>query len=307
MRKIKINFCDFWPNFDKTNNYFYHLLRLQYDVIIDEEDPDLLFFSVDYSRKEERNRYKNHHCKKIFFTGESVSANFDNEESILMSNHQAHYSIGRCDYAFTFDFNNDPRHYRLPLWVLQIDWFGVGGYENPSYLLPFSEIYDNEWMKTPKTQFCAMIFNNPVEMRVEMFNKLSQYKVVHGYGKPFGNWFDGEYTKYDILSHYRFSVCFENRSYEGYYTEKPFHAKTSGTIPIYFSDKRIREDMNEKAFIHFGDFDNLDNLIEYVKKVDDDHDLYMEYFNQPLFKNKEIKKDFHPDSVLNFIESKILS
>ena len=47
---IKINFVDFWFDFDKRNNYFYHLLSSQNEVVIDEEDPDLLFFSVDYSQ-----------------------------------------------------------------------------------------------------------------------------------------------------------------------------------------------------------------------------------------------------------------
>lgn len=108
MDDLKINFVDYWPGYDKRNNYFYHLLSTEYNVLIDEEDPDLLFFSVDYSDIGERNKYKNHRCKKIFFTGESVSPNFDSDESIRMTNHQAHYNIGKCDFAFTFDFSDDP-------------------------------------------------------------------------------------------------------------------------------------------------------------------------------------------------------
>ena len=60
-------------DFQKDNNYFYHLLASEYDVAIDEKDPDLLFFSVDYAKTRERDKYKNHRCKKIFYTGESVS------------------------------------------------------------------------------------------------------------------------------------------------------------------------------------------------------------------------------------------
>ena len=132
---IRLNFVDFWNGFDKKNNYFYHLLSSSNEVVIDEEDPDILFFSVDYSNVGEREKYKNHRCKKVFFTGESVSPNFDSDASISMTNHQAHYSIGKCDFAFTFDFSKDPRHYRLPLWVLQIDWFNKGGYGNPEFIL----------------------------------------------------------------------------------------------------------------------------------------------------------------------------
>ena len=77
MEKIKINFVDFWDNLDKTDNYFYHLLSMKYKVVIDEDDPDLLFFSVDYAKRKERDRYINHRCRKIFYTGENVSPNFD--------------------------------------------------------------------------------------------------------------------------------------------------------------------------------------------------------------------------------------
>ena len=106
--KLKINFVDFWLNFQKNNNYFYHLLSQKYSVEINEDDPDLLFFSVDYANQKERDRYKDHRCKKVFYTGEGVSANFDDDDSISVSNHGANYSIGKCDFAFTFDFGQYP-------------------------------------------------------------------------------------------------------------------------------------------------------------------------------------------------------
>jgi len=303
---IKVNFVDFWFDFDKRNNYFYHLLSSQNEVVIDEEDPDLLFFSVDYSNVGEREKYKNHRCKKIFFTGESVSPNFDSDESIRMSNHQAHYNIGKCDFAFTFDFSDDPRHYRLPLWVLHIDWFDKGGYGNPEFILPPSKIENNEFISHPKDKFCAFVFSNPTQKRIETYNLFSSYKQVDGYGKPFNNWSYGESIKYNNLKNYRFSICFENRKRSGYYTEKPFHAKTSGTIPIYYSDEQVSHDFNEKAFLNLNDFDSLEQLLERVKEVDQDEELYKDYFREPLFKGGKIKEEFHPHSVLNFFYNTIL-
>lgn len=306
MDDLKINFVDFWPNYQKTNNYFYHLLSTEYNVIIDENDPDLLFFSVDYSRSKTRDRYKNHRCKKIFYTGESVSANFDFDGSIEISNHQANYSIGKCDFAFTFDFSNNPNHYRLPLWTLYLDWFNKKSYSNPSYLLPLDSININNFIKKQKNKFCAYVFSNPVPLRIEVFNKLSSYKQVDGYGKPFNNWTDGELIKYNIISDYKFSICFENKKQPGYYTEKVLHAKTAGTVPIYFADKQVSNDMNPKAFINYADFDSVDSLVKYVEKVDQDISLYNQYINEPLFENGVIKDEFTPSAVLKFFKQVIL-
>jgi hypothetical protein len=306
MDDLKINFVDYWPGYDKRNNYFYHLLSTEYNVFIDEEDPDLLFFSVDYSDIGERDKYKNHRCKKIFFTGESVSPNFDSDESIRMTNHQAHYNIGKCDFAFTFDFSDDPRHYRLPLWVLQIDWFDKGGYGNPEFILRPELIEQNEFISSEKNKFCAMIFNNPTKERVETYNLFSTYKKVDGFGHPFGNWSNGEINKYNNLKNYKFSVCYENRLYAGYYTEKLFHAKTAGNIPIYYCDDEVSNDFNEKCFINLNNYESLESLFEHIKEVDRDDNLYNSYLREPLFKDGLIKKEFLPKSILQFITNTIL-
>ena len=306
MDDLKINFVDYWPGYDKRNNYFYHLLSTQYNVIIDEEDPDLLFFSVDYSNVGERNKYKNHRCKKIFYTGESVPANFDSEDSIRIKNHQANYSIGKCDYAFTFDFSGDERHYRLPLWVLCIDWFDKGGYGNPEFILKPDLIEKNDFISSEKNKFCAMIFNNPTKERVETYNLFSTYKKVEGFGHPFGNWSNGEIKKYNNLKNYKFSVCYENRLYSGYYTEKLFHAKTAGNIPIYYCDDEVSNDFNEKCFINLNNYESLESLFEHIKEVDQDDDLYNSYLREPLFKDNLIKKEFLPKSILQFITDTIL-
>ena len=103
-KKLKVNFVDFWPNLVKDDNYFYNLLKLEYDVEIDEENPDVLFFSVDYLGRRERFNYKN--CLKVFYTGENTPPNFN-----------------ECDIAFTFERSEDDRNYRLPLWALHLNWF----------------------------------------------------------------------------------------------------------------------------------------------------------------------------------------
>lgn len=306
MDDLKINFVDYWPGYDKRNNYFYHLLSTKYNVIIDEEDPDLLFFSVDYSNLGESEKYKNHRCKKIFYTGESVPANFDSDESLKVRNHQASYSISKCDYAFTFDFSEDDRQYRLPIWVLYIDWFDKKTYGNPEFLLKPDLVSKNDFISYGKNKFCAMVFSNPTQQRVDTYNLFSTYKKVDGFGKPFGNWTNGESVKYNNLKKYKFSVCYENRLYPGYYTEKLFHAKTAGNVPIYYCDDQVSNDFNEKCFINMNNYESLEHLLEYVKEVDKNDKLYSSYVKEPLFKDKIIKTEFLPKSVLGFFTNNIL-
>jgi len=306
MKKLKLNFTDFWNGFEKDDNYFYRLLSQKYDVEIS-EDPDLLFFSVDYGRKKERNRYKDHRCKKIFYTGEDVQPNFHIQDDIEITNFAAHYSIGKCDFAFSFSRTMDSRNFRLPLWALHIDWFNVGKYgSNPSFLIPFDSIQDNKFIRTKKTKFCASVFSNPTQERLKLFNKISSYKRVDGYGSIFGNHSDGELSKYNILKDYKFSICPENRVSNGYFTEKLFHAKVSGTVPIYRHDKKNKFDFNEKCFINLNDFENEDELLERIKKIDSDDDLYYNILNEPLFSNKDSVEKFGPENVLRFFEEKIL-
>jgi len=303
---LRINFVDYWPGHIKNNNYFYHLLSTKYNVIIDEKDPDLLFFSVDFGNVRERDKYLNHRCKKIFYTGESVSANFDSDRSIQARNHPANYSIGKCDYAFTFDFSKDERHYRLPLWVLYIDWFDKKSYGDPQFILKPELIDSNDFISYEKNKFCAMVFSNPIKKRVDTYNLFSTYKKVDGFGHPFGNRTNGEMDKYNNLKNYKFSVCYENRLYAGYYTEKLFHAKTAGNIPIYYCDDKVSSDFNKKCFINLNDYESLDDLFEYIKKVDQDDDLYKSYLREPLFEKGLIKKEFLPNSILEFITNTIL-
>ena len=304
MKKIKVNFVDFWPGFIKNKNYFFDLLSTKYEVVVDETDPDLLFFSVDYNKVRERDRYLNHRCKKIFYTGENVRPNLYFPGDIK----QLNYDISKSNFAFSFDFSKDPRHYRLPLWVLQIDWFKSGGYENPKFLIELEKIKVNDFITKPKNKFCCIMVNNPEQKRMEVYEKLNKYKKVDGYGRVFNNWNYGEDKKYEIISDYKFSICFENSisPFGGYYTEKLLHSKCAGNVPLYWSDEKCSNDFNNKGFINLNDFKNIDDFVDYVIEVDKNFDLYKKYFNEPLFVNNEIDKNFSPENVLKFFEEKVL-
>ena len=100
-KKIKIDFSDLWGGFSKTDNYFFNLLKEEFNVEIS-STPDYLFFSVF------GNNHQNYKCKKIFYTGENVPGD-----------------MNYCDYAFTFDYLDNEKHYRLPHYLLYPGYYDL--------------------------------------------------------------------------------------------------------------------------------------------------------------------------------------
>ena len=72
-------------------------------------------------------------------------------------------------------------------------------------------------------------------------------------------------NKVQCLSNYKFSICFENASYQGYITEKIFDCFFAGCIPIYFGAPDIDEYIPKECFIDFAKFNNnFDKLEEFL-------------------------------------------
>ena len=73
-----------------------------------------------------------------------------------------------------------------------------------------------------------------------MVNTVNQYKNVDCYGKchkmqiPQNNNHAGEFEKMEVISDYKFSICFENAAPGGWYTEKLLHAKIAGKYSNLF-------------------------------------------------------------------------
>lgn len=95
MRKIRVKCIDFWLDFRFKDSCFYKILSQKYEVE-ESETPDILLFSC-FGREYLEPRYNT--CIKIFFTGESITPDFN-----------------LCDYGLGFDhLTFSDRYMRLPL------------------------------------------------------------------------------------------------------------------------------------------------------------------------------------------------
>ena len=252
-KTIKINFCDWWEGFDKKNNRIYNSLVKKYNIEID-DNPEYLFYSV-YGL--EHLTYDN--CVKIFINGENLLPNFN-----------------ECDYGEGPDYLDfGDRYFR------HNNWFINTSIKNR----------DSVDEKLLDRRFCNFIYANSgcgegSVLRQEFCQKLMKYKHVDCPGKVLnnmsaeeleprngGNWW---HSKLAFLKKYKFTIAFENCSFNGYTTEKLVHPLQSFSIPIYWGNPLVTKDFNPRAFINCNDYDNdFDAVIERVKELDNDPDKYL--------------------------------
>jgi hypothetical protein len=139
-----------------------------------------------------------------------------------------------------------------------------------------------------KDKFCAMIAGNPEGLRVNLFNSISKYKSIDGYGLMFGN--SLRKSKFAVLPEYKFCLCPENSVYDGYVTEKLIDAYAGLTVPLYSGDLSVGKDFNIKAFLNYQDFMDLEIFIGYIERWNEQLELNKDMYEQPLL-TKEPKLD----------------
>ena len=88
-----------------------------------------------------------------------------------------------------------------------------------------------------------------------------------------------------MISNYKFSLCYENSITPGYHTEKLLHGKIAGNIPIYYGDETVCKDFNPKSFINTVNMSD-EEVIETIKQIDTNKELYDTINSEPLFENK---------------------
>ena len=268
-KRIKIDFSDFWGGFDKTDNYFYNLLKEEFDVEIS-SSPDYLFFSLF------GDGHQRHRCKKIFYTGENIAP-----------------PLGYCDYSFSFDYLEDARNYRLPHYLL------YDGY----YELALEKKIDDSMAKR---KFCNFVVSNgDCQQRNNFFAKLSKYKRVDSGGRFANNIGYAVPDKRKFQSEYKFSIAFENNAYRpqhpGYTTEKIMEPMTVNSIPLYWGNPLIGKEFNTESFISFYDFHSEDDMIDYIIELDKDDGRYIKMLNKPWFEEYNIPEDNRIENIKHFL------
>lgn len=267
--KLKIGFVDFIPS---LKAFFTSVLSEYYELEIDNNNPDFLFFSTEEFGTSNKGFDYPGGPTKILFTGENRRPEA--------------YS---CNYAISFDHQVEPWHYRLPLYA--VDMWCINVFEGLTQY-PYNhitELYNqldrNKNETINRDKFCGFVHRNGSNgVRNQFFQLLNNYKPVTSAGPLFNNTgYNAESIegKIDFFKECKFALCFENSSYPGYVTEKILHAFYAGAIPIYWGSPTIGVDFNQESFIDAGKVRSLEDLVNAVREVDTNDDLYQYMLNQP--------------------------
>lgn len=155
-----------------------------------------------------------------------------------------------------------------------------------------------------KGKFCNFIYSNSNGhvFREELFYGISRYCQVDSLGQFLNNtmiessqygkdWNDAIYESISLKKPYKFSIACENAKYEGYTSEKIFSSMEAHTVPIYWGNPDIENEVNSKAFINCFDYSSMEELVDAIKNIDEDDELWCEMIAQPWLTTKQLEEE----------------
>ncbi|MFM7137819.1 MAG: glycosyltransferase family 10 domain-containing protein [Planctomycetota bacterium] len=285
---IRLAFAGFWDSFDPRDNFLTRLLESRWRIELVDE-PDFLIHSCIGRGRHDHRR---HDCVRIFYTGENVPPDWLS-----------------TDWAFTFEYTDHPRHFRLPHWPFYID---------PPRLVKgltqdaAAPAIDVEAILAARPRFCGFVVSNPLcKVRNEFFRRLSRYKQVDSGGKLFNNVGGRVADKRAFLAECRFTIAFENESHPGYTSEKVAEPMLVNTIPIYWGDPLVGNDFDTRSFLSFHDTPPdpgvsasaaLDLLVDRVVAADRDPAVYAAMLARPWYRGDRVPRCADAAAILTQFE-----
>lgn len=267
---IKVAFVDFEPGFVPEKSLLYRTLLQKYSVELSKE-PDYVFYS-NYGE-----RHLRYDCIRIFYTRENIAPD-----------------INFCDYAIGFDYLTlGDRYFRFPAYYLDREDFGLMN----------DKTYFTSGDIRSKGGFCGFYYGLEDETpeRDLFFERLSEYRPVDAGGHLHNN-LEGVVTeRQQFLSNYKFAVAFEECSHPGYTSDVLMQAFAAQTIPIYWGNPFIGREFNTQSFVNCHDFRSWSEVIDAVRRIDQNDELYLKMMRTPALTGPERDIDRMEENLQAFL------
>jgi hypothetical protein len=294
--QVRVAFAYFWPGFAPDHfRAFFPFVYDKYDLV-PSQDPEIVFYSVfapqfrpyaDPRHHAPVARIREGNYLRVFFTGE----NFEPD-------------MAACEFAMTFSALVDhPNHLRLPLWVYEDRGWGFG-----SERLVKRADRDWEQIAREKTAFCNFVYLHEVPYRDAIFRMLSGYKRVDAAGRWQNNMNGWTVPiapsrvagKVEFFRRYKFTLAIENTIWPGYMTEKLVDPMFAASIPIYVGDPQAKLSFDPASYVDFTCFPTMKEMMEFVREVDNNRDLYLKMLAAPFYRENTIPDYARDETMLAF-------
>ena len=261
-KQLFITYLDQENYFNPSDNYLLNILKLRFDVVIDDDRAELAI--CDMWGKE----HLNCTLPKLYNTAE-IYTKF----------------AGLYDIAVNSSLSDDANHYHICYVARCATFEGI--------LNNKIEADIENLRRVKKTKFCAFMYANKYPRdRVVFCKKLQKHREVACLGAVLKNANIPENLGRDrldwceqlpyIYKDYKFTIAFENFSQKGWVCEKVFQPRSVGSIPIYWGAPDVAEYLNPKSFINVNDFKDFDAVISHVKDIDNNPELGKAYLDEPM-------------------------
>lgn len=322
MKTIRITRQGF-PNHGQHSwiNYFKFILSKRYNVIIDPVNPDIVIHSdlnfnsneIDtYTKNLPTNFSQSDKNKKFLYVSGEVA-----DFLTPLNNNENQWSIGYNNFEH-------PRYLRQPSGVFDVWTLFDESRLVDSPLNWLTEKRNFDIILKRNNGFCSITQASHNDLRELIFNKLNEYKQVTSSGPWKQNisreeelnkyqWMNPVYIgrndgltyreKINFFQKYKFNISIHYTNTDYILQEKLYHAYFAGAIPIFFGNKYILEEgFNPESFINLHKYNNLDELLELIKKIDSDSSLHRKYIESPIFVDNKLPEYYDFEYTLNFLD-----
>ena len=282
----RVVYYNFW-NKQTADEIWFSRFLLSHDLLKKHPKSKYVFFSTLGSIRlfstDSSFHVFNKNRKYIFYTGENVHC-----DSFVDYKHNM-LDFKRMDLSLGFDRIDDERYLRFPIWLLEM--FPADA--NVETIKKVCDALSYQRLSEERNRFCALVSGNRGEkdsgviIRKRIFEQINTISQVDCAGKLLRNTEELQ-TKFnndkaEFLKQYKFFICPENISVDGYVTEKVFHSIGSGCIPIYNGSLNDPEPdvLNHDAILFWEKDGDNGQLVKKVEELWNSPKLYKEFYEQP--------------------------